>query len=82
METLERPTDTEQAAEAGMSRTAFSLRKNGKRGLSSDAESRYQAVTSKYANAEQQHDLEQRETVARSELSEKLLAIVTGTDDG
>lgn len=81
MEPTTRPTGSELADEIGISDSTFSMVRSGKRKLSKKTQARWDAVMNRYERADEQHDLEQRETVARSELSQKLLAIVAGTDD-
>lgn len=79
--TFEQPTDGEKAAEAGMSPTAFSLEKNGKGNSSAATRARFDAVQARYERAEQDQAQLTTETLARSDLGKKLLAIVTGADD-
>ena len=78
MEPIERPNDTELAREIGVSRGTFSSVQAGKRKLSKKTQERWNAVTSRYARAEEQHEADQRKTEALAEMGKHLVALVGG----
>ena len=78
METIERPTDTELAAEIGVSRGTFSSVQSGKRKLSKKTQERWDAIMGRYELAEAIEVAGQRETSALADAGRKLLSILGG----